>query len=353
MSGMPSRDWSAAVDSLIGGQVAATITPKFSAVLQVIAQQNYNNTFWPHIEWADLKYQVTPELSVRAGRIVIPSFLVSDSRQVGYSNPWVRPPLDLYSLIPVTENDGVDASYRLHTGRVLQTLVAEYGDARPNTPTVGTAQSRRHWLIADPLEYGPTTLHLAYQESHISIAYLSNLIDAFQQFGAQGVAIESRYDPDDKLLSFLSLGAMYDPGQWFATAEWGTVDFHSVLGKKTAWYISSGYRFSRITPFVTFAQARADNLSDPGLTLSALSPSFQPTAAGLNLALNSLLRAKPVQKTISFGVRWDLVKNADLKLQFDRMLIGAGSTGVLRNVQPGFRLGSDVSVFTATVDFVF
>ncbi len=47
------------------------------------------------------------------------------------------------------------------------------------------------------------------------------------------------------------------------------------------------------------------------------------------------------------------MKNLDLKLQFDHMRLGAGSPGTLRNLQPGFELGSTVNVFTTTIDFVY
>ncbi len=56
-----SHDWSADVDSLIGGQVTPISPQKLSAVLQVIAEQNYDNTYRPHVEWANIEYQFTPE----------------------------------------------------------------------------------------------------------------------------------------------------------------------------------------------------------------------------------------------------------------------------------------------------
>jgi hypothetical protein len=85
--------WSTGVDSRLGAQVMARFTPQLSAMLQVISEQRYNDTYTPHVEWANITYQPTPELSLRVGRIVLPTFLISDSRKVGYANPWVRPPV--------------------------------------------------------------------------------------------------------------------------------------------------------------------------------------------------------------------------------------------------------------------
>ena len=79
--------WSADIDSRLGAQATVNIMPRLSLVLQVIAEQNYDNSYLPHVEWALIKYQFTPEFSVRLGRSVLPSFLVSDARKVGYANP--------------------------------------------------------------------------------------------------------------------------------------------------------------------------------------------------------------------------------------------------------------------------
>src|SRR5882672_4713402 len=62
-----SHSWSADVDSLIAAQVSANFTPRLSAVLQVISEQHYDGTYRPHVEWANIKYQFTPDFGVRVG----------------------------------------------------------------------------------------------------------------------------------------------------------------------------------------------------------------------------------------------------------------------------------------------
>ena len=180
------------------------------------------------------------------------------------------------------------------------------------------------------------------------------LFDGFRQFGPEGIALADQYDSNNKPFTFIGLGASYDPGNWFVMGEWGVTDSHSALGKRNAWYASGGYRLGKFTPYLTYAQTKADsNTSDPGLTLSALPPFLAGPAAGLNAGLNAILASIPVQNTISVGGRWDFMKNAALKLQFDHTRLGAGSAGTLINIQPGFQPGGKVNVFSATVDFVF
>jgi hypothetical protein len=136
--------------------------------------------------------------------------------------------------------------------------------------------------------------------------------------------------------------------------EWGATEAHSVLGKRSAWYASGGYRFGKITPYVTYAQASvACCIADPGLTLSSLPAFLAGPAAGLNAGLNVILESIPVEKTLSVGTRWDFAKNAALKLQFDHIRLGAGSAGTLTGLHPGFQLGGTVNVSSVTLDFVF
>jgi len=46
------------------------------------------------------------------------------------------------------------------------------------------------------------------------------------------------------------------------------------------------------------------------------------------------------------------MKNIDLKLQYDRIRLGAGSPGWLVNAQPDFRPGGGVNVVSLAIDFV-
>ena len=335
-------DWSFGVDSLIGAQLTAQFTPKLSAVVQVIALQNPDDSYDPHVEWLNIKYQFTPDFSIRVGRTVLPSFLLTEARAVGYTYPWVRPPLEVYRILPVTSSDGVDVSYRLHFGDFTNIMYANAGQRDTEDVNGSTSTARHSWGLSYTIEYAALTARVTYQTTRLTIPRLNALFNGFRQFGPQGIAIADRYDSDAKSYPTLAIGASYDPGQWFLMGEWAGGDHDSVLGKLTGWYASGGYRFGKFTPYLTYARARADNLSDPGLTVSTLPPFLRGPATGLNAALNSILSSKPVQDTVSIGARWDFMNNFDLKLQFDHTNIGRGSTGAFINTQPGFQPGDSV-----------
>jgi hypothetical protein len=111
---------------------------------------------------------------------------------------------------------------------------------------------------------------------------------------------------------------------------------------------------AKFTPYLTYGALKANsNTSDPGLNVSALPPALAGAGMGLNAGLNSILGSIAAQSTTSAGLRWDFVKNVDLKLQYDHTRLGAGSAGTLINLQPDFQRGGTLNLFSIAIDFVW
>ncbi len=352
-----TRDWSTEVDSVLGLQFTANLTPRLTGILQVVSEQRYDETYTPVVEWANLKFDITPDLSVRAGRMVQQTFMVSEYRKVRYATPWIRPPKEVYGIIPVTNADGIDVSYRFRFDGFTNTLRALYGTNDVDIPDGGEVSSRDIVELSNTLERGAATLFASYSRSRLTIEDFNPLFDAFRQFGAQGQAIADRYDVDGKRFEIMSLGLRYDPGEWFVMGEWAWLNSRTFLGDSEGWYITGGYRFGEVTPYMTLARARArSDTSVPGLSPAGLPPAQAAQAQGLNAALNQMLMmggAAAQQKSISVGVRWDFIRNAALKVQYQYLDLDDGSPGVLTNTQPGFEPGGSVNLFSAAIDFVF
>jgi hypothetical protein len=349
-----SHEWSADVDSRFGAQLTANVTSQLSAVLQLVTEQNYANSYRPEVEWANIKYQLTTDFDVRIGRIELPLFLVSDARKVGFVNPWVRPPGEVYNIEPITNNDGVDLSYRLHLGDTTTTMTGEYGRSyRIDFPLHESAEAHDLRALIIKTEYGAALFNLSYVAAHVTLDPKIALFQGFAELGPAGEAIADKYDLINKLVTIVSAGASYDPGKWFATAEWTQFDSRSFAGVSTGWYLSGGYRIAKFTPFLTYSALTATPTSAAGLNPAALPPYLAGTATALNAGLNDVLGTRPVQRTVSAGSRWDFARNLDLKLQIDHTRLGPGSPGELVNVQPGFRYGGTVNLFSAAIDFVF
>jgi hypothetical protein len=349
-----TRAWSGALDSRIGAQIGYAANKEWSAVLQVIVEQTVHGDYRPIVEWANIKYQPTPELALRLGRIALPMFLAADYRKAAYALPWVRTPVESYGAIPITNSNGVDLSYRWTIGELKHTTQVFYGGT--NVTLARGAKASTHGLagVSNTTDVGAASFRVSVLTTELSVDIARALFNGFRQFGAPGAAIADTYDVLGKRANGVSLGANYDPGNWFLIGELGRLNANSYLGDKSTVYISGGYRVAGFTPYAAFARVQSNGaITDPGLALTGLPPAAAAGAAALNAGLNNLLRAIAIQSTVTAGLRWDVAGSAALKVQFDRVRPTKGSTGTLINVQPGFVSGRGFNVLSLALDFVF
>ena len=350
-----SKSVAANIDSLIGGQVTAQVNDKLTAVLQVISQRKPDGKYTPDIEWANLRYQLTPELSVRAGRSVLATFLESTYHNIGYANHWVRPPVEVYGLVPITSRDGISANYTFVREDMLNSLEITYGETNTDLADGSSVSAKKSLGIANTFELGDLTIHASFQAGTLDINSYDALIAAFKLFGAAGDKLATYYDPNDSKLSFIGIGASYDPGQWFLKAEWGQTKSDSIVGEKSGAYVSGGYRIGRLTPYLTLAKARGESFpAESTLDLSTLPPSLVFFGGALNQALLEFqATTSPVQDSISVGLRWEVNRRVAFSAQLDHSNMKKGSTGYLTNLQPGFEPGGSLNLISASLSFVF
>jgi len=348
------KDWAFDVDSRAGAQLNAQFDKHWSAVVQVVEEKGVAHAYEPHLEWANVKYQVTPELSVRLGRIALPLFLAADYRKATYALPWLRTPVELYSLLPISTNDGIDAAYRWNAwGARQETQITFGGGTLHLTPEI-RGKSRNAFAITHTATAGALTMKATASATTIEIDGTEAFFSALRSFGPPGDALADRYDIASRRVTMLSAGFSYDPGKYFLMGEIGRINTRSLLGDQTAGYLSAGYRFGALAPYVTVASVDANMPTETrGLPIADLAPEAAGLAASLNGALNTQLHAIGIQEAVSIGVRWDIVTNYAFKAQLDRVRPRRGSIGTLIDVQPGFRSGQAFGVVSAGIDVVF
>lgn len=294
-------------DTKIGVQLSAQFTRQLSAVVQVVTEHRYDNRFTPSVEWANIRYAFTPDFSVRIGRVEVPTFFSSDVRNVGFAIPWVRAPLELYSVNPVTNSDGIDFSYRLHTGELSNTVRLLYGDTAFHISPGGFRTQADDVLgVFDTIEYRNVTAHLGFERTKLTVPYLPSL-----------------------QVRVYTAGVLYDPGSAFIQTELTRMTADTLLPGYISGYVTLGYRVKKFTPYVTFAREFSMNrpVSSPNYNVG--------------------------QTTWSVGTRWDVANNVDFKIQFDHVTMPAGSYGFLVPKSTTYQLGSGTNVLSACLDFVF
>jgi hypothetical protein len=357
------------VDSKLGLQIGAQFTAKLSAIVQVVSQHLYDNTWTPQLEWANLNYQFTPDFSIRAGRSVAAPFLLSDTALVGYTYTWIRPPPELYGELPVSNLDGLAATYVLRRGAVEQTLSVSYGQTTVKFQDGGEVSARKFLQASDAAEVGFLTFRIGYTSlrATVDVPGLDTLFAGLAQFGtaasdagfptigAQATALGGEYPPGTPFaFSMETVGVSYDRGKWLLMSEWARTASDGLLANSTAWYLMGGERFGKFTPYLTIGRIASGRNGEPGIAPAGLPPPLAAVAAALDGGLIAGLRPfAPSQSSASVGVRWDVMKDIDLKLQYDRVRLDENSAGRLTDVQPGFRAGADVNAVSLAMDFAF
>ena len=74
--------YSLLADSLVGAQVDYNITGRFDATVQMVAKKRAQQTIEESLEWAFIRWRPTDELAVRAGRLGLDLYMLSDYRSV-------------------------------------------------------------------------------------------------------------------------------------------------------------------------------------------------------------------------------------------------------------------------------
>jgi hypothetical protein len=305
-------------DSKLGLQATVTPTQWLSGTVQVLSVERFNDSLGPKFEWAFVKVKPLDGLSIRAGEMATPSFLVSDSRNVGYANTWLRAPDEVYGQATFDAYTGADISYQHAIGSYSLTVDALAGHSKsdflagPGEPLVLNG----HQLVgySASLDAGVATLRYSYEKANV---------DAVLQGYLVGTAV----------YTFSSIAATYERDNVVLQSEF--IERHTQLTgyDVNGWYVLGGYRLGKWLPYGIYAAAQ-----EPSGPSTPTQPPFGAPIPGLS------------KHTISVGVRADLIKSVDLKLQIDReTTFPDGSPFV--NVQPGF--GDRAFVFSFAVDFVF
>ena len=116
-------------DSRLGIQISAKVNAKVDVTGQLLAtgrEDNYNMK----ADWAFVTYHVNDPVALRAGKVKLTTFLISDYIEVGYAYPWIRPPQEVYSANPISTINGVDMLMRLNFGNATFLFQPYYGTSQ-------------------------------------------------------------------------------------------------------------------------------------------------------------------------------------------------------------------------------
>jgi hypothetical protein len=304
------------LESRIGVQAVIDFGSGFSVTAQELAKRRRSDDFSLGTEWLFVQYCPDSDWKLRLGRVALATFLLSDSRNVGYAAPWFRAPNEIYAAEPFQNLDGVQVLWHHSTGAVGIGLEGSYGRTMQAYSISGTAQTvkvQSMYNLAATLEYGDFLFRVARTSVDIPLT----------------LALSATYSVNFHLKDdFTSAGLQYDNGTAIVLSEFAkrTENDFPVLGLPAAasrqWYVAGGWRLGRFTPLLIYG-------------------SFKPSASITTPAGNF--------GTWSASLRYDVIRNVALKTQISRAQAGNQTYWFIQNPASDER----VNVYSFGADFVF
>jgi hypothetical protein len=298
-------------DSKLGIQGTFAPKPWLSGTVQALTEVRASSGFTTQIEWAYLKVQPIPDLSIRYGKMELPLFLISDSRNVGYTTTWVRAPDAVYGEALFDTYEGGDISYKLQLGQYSVTGHALLG--APNPVTQLAAQGFAQIFTGHHMYGYDVTADLDAVTIRASILELR-----YRTYAGGALNQEGKYH-------FYNIGVAYDRNNIIAQGEFIELRTGDSTDNINGWYLMGGYRLGKWVPYISYGNSHQNE-----------------AAGGIIPEKNG--------PTETIGVRLELFKSVDLKAQFDHAKSFDYGTPFI-NAQPGFR--NKANIVSLVADFVF
>lgn len=334
--------WSGVMDNRLGVQLALNFDPNWSAVLHSVVVRNGDDKVNPATIWAQLKWKLNDQTRLYLGRSLNTLFLTSEEFHVGYAQPWVRPPVELYSM--AGENgfsDGVNVQHQMPMGDTVLSLEAKAGVSALDRNNY-SVQNQPIYGLSATLIQPELTLRASLLQAHVNaqIVRLDPLLSLIRQ---QSPAIAEEYSlASIRNQRYLSLGMRYEHQNYLFMMEVARTQLRrKSLPDQLGGYVTLGYSVGNWMPYISYSQLKILGSTDE-LRLQGLA----------SQAANAYLSSKKNdQKNLSLGLRWDVKPGLSVKLQLDQVRPQANQIGLLNAKLPAGQ--NQIRVLSLMMDWAY
>lgn len=300
-----TEDLTFEADTRFGLQISSEVSEKMSVIAQLLGRGTRNN-FDAIIEWAYADYEFADWVSLRAGKIKQPVYLVNDYVEVGYAYPWIRPPVEVYYLNnPLNTVNGAGLLFSFPVGPGSLSFYPYVGSERDDIPnTGGQAYFEAENIVGIDVKYSGRgyTIHASNFQCDVKTFGQTQVNGG--PFGTLDVDLNGQGECD-----VTAAGLTFDLANVVVYAEWQdrttTETLARPFGDQEAWYATLGYRIGKWLPHITYAtiDGKASTYTPGAITGTALPPE------GLNFPI-------AVQSSVTAGLRYELNDSAALKFEY-------------------------------------
>jgi hypothetical protein len=345
-------EWSVSQVSRFGLQLNYQFSDRLSSAIQ-LSKHQHTESLSEIVHWAYLDFDITPSLSLRLGRMGQDIFMVSDHRDIGFTQVWAHTPNEFYNQLSSEFKDGIQLRYKKPLGDGQ--LFSKFSATKSDSETVNNGSE-------DELAFSPNfdfsiewenqtwRLHLSHSfgkaKQKNDVNELKGILNDAAALGWTAITpFIDDFDLNDNWIRYYGLGLSYQKSGWIVQTEMNRTEAPSeFFSKMSGGYVLVGKRLDKLTPFVMLAKAKSDRVILPSAPFY-LSP--------LQNSLQEFVDYLPIeQKTLSLGLRWDIRHNIALKAQWDRTWVEPFGS-YLYDVIDSQSESETLDRYTFTVDFVF
>ncbi len=356
-------------DSRVGAQIDVHISPKLSATIQGTYAKRAMEDVNSNLQWLYLKYIVNNNLYVRVGRVGADLFAVTDQQNVGYTYPWIRPPVEVYGFMPIYSMDGIDLTITHDIGDGIFTFKPYFMRAKPDY----FLHDQGLPALATTINFSPVTgFTTGWKDDKWTVRFSAvNTIDRAPLAGLNTILTQAQafapYDPrfgtlgsealfQNTWTQFYDANVTYDDGNWFFMSE-ATRTMYQSLAKpnKEAGYVTAGkYFMVNGRPLLLYGTASEVRPTRLEYTLNppATSPAIVQGIA--SMIMNDYFdKTQENQRTLSVGAKYTINEHFDLKAEYDRVKVFGAAYAVWDTYNGVVPNPNGVNVYAVAVDWIY
>ena len=335
--------------SNIGIQMSFQANTKTQITAQLVARGEEE---WDmEAEWAYLSLSLSNSLTFRFGRQKAPLYLLSEYIELGYANPWVTAPDEVYGITGDSTYDGINLLYTVPGKRWDTTLQLMWGNNSFNNPVAGNISLNDLLSLSVTSSNDSFSLRLGYNLVSGDIPSLNAPLPAIPNTPIQAGDMLN-FDEVKAKISYLTAGFIYDDNSWLVMSEYAQLEIEGWLSDVTGSYLTAGYHFNKLMPHITLAKMKNKDPSARNIG-TVISSSTGATLALPGAMVGSIADTFIVQNqtTCTLGLRYELLPAVSLKAELSHITDFNGSNGQFLTSSPP--AGGHVNLMKFSIDSVF
>ena len=304
-----TEDLTFETDTRFGLQISSEVSESMKVVAQLLGRGT-NSNFDAIVEWAYADWEFTDWLSLRAGKIKQPVYLVNDYVEVGFAYPWIRPPVEVYYLNnPLNTVNGAELLLAFPVGPGTLSFQPYIGSNRDDIPnSQGQAYFEAENIVGIDVKYSGRGYTVHASTFQCDVKTFGGLAGVPTAFGPVDIDLNGKGECE-----VTSAGLTFDAANVVVYAEWQertTTDTLSrPFGDQDAWYATLGYRIGKWLPHLTYAtiDGKASTVEPGAVCPAGMTCTTNPPAMNFPVA---------IQSSVTAGLRYEVNDSAALKFEY-------------------------------------